>query len=402
MSLTLGLTGMDPATETALKAAFDDGNARLGGAWRLLPEADADHVVVDMDSMYGPMSWLRLHAAGRHVIGLTSAPRTQTEFRLGRPFDGGQVAQLLADVARSVGVELDPAPVADAAVQARKAVPATTAADATTVRETAMPATAGTAVDRSSAAAVGTDAAVQVAATAQVVAPDPVAELADDAATANTADAVSGSAVDAAEVTEGAPAAENVAPVPDDFAAWLRPGALSGRVRFRSASGPTLFIDADNDSWHGPTPLNPLAGYFQGALEASDFAPVDAATWARETAGAGAPQPLARLRWLGGLLAGGGALLPGHDPGGRYALTKWPQTEREYPRHFRIATAMMKGPATVVEIAEASGIPDADVADFINANLATGYAEAVVEAPPVIEEPVKSRSGGLLGRLRNR
>src|SRR3546814_9343098 len=88
MSLpTLGMTGMDPATEGALKAAFDQANARLGKHWQLLPEAEARFVVVDMDSMYGPMSWLRLHAAGKQVIGLTSAKRTQTAFHLPRPFD---------------------------------------------------------------------------------------------------------------------------------------------------------------------------------------------------------------------------------------------------------------------------------------------------------------------------
>ena len=67
MSLTLGMTGMDPATENDLKAAFEQANARMPRRWRLLPEADADYVVVDMDSMYGPMSWLRLHAAGKIV-----------------------------------------------------------------------------------------------------------------------------------------------------------------------------------------------------------------------------------------------------------------------------------------------------------------------------------------------
>ena len=58
MSLTIGLAGMDPATETALKAAFIEANERLGDRWQLLPETQADHIVVDMDSMYGPMSWL--------------------------------------------------------------------------------------------------------------------------------------------------------------------------------------------------------------------------------------------------------------------------------------------------------------------------------------------------------
>ena len=73
MPLTLGLTGMDPATESALQTAFKVANARLGGRWTLVPEPQADFVVVDMDSMYGPMSWLRLHAAGKSVIALTAA-----------------------------------------------------------------------------------------------------------------------------------------------------------------------------------------------------------------------------------------------------------------------------------------------------------------------------------------
>lgn len=63
MPLTLGLTGMDPATESALQTAFKVANAQLGGHWSLVPEQQADFVVVDMDSMYGPMSWLRLHAS---------------------------------------------------------------------------------------------------------------------------------------------------------------------------------------------------------------------------------------------------------------------------------------------------------------------------------------------------
>src|SRR5690606_1694849 len=186
-----------------------------------------------------------------------------------------------------------------------------------------------------------------------------------------------------------------------DLAAWLVPGALGSRVRFRSADGTVLLIDPDAGSWHGPTALKSLAGCFEGVLADEDFAPLDDPAWQREAAAAGAPQPLARLRWLGGLLAGNGALLPGYAASDRFQLNKWPQTEREYPRHFRIATQMMKGPATLAEIAQASGVPEADVADFINANLATGFAEAVAETPVVVEEPVKARAG-LLGRLRSR
>ena len=136
-------------------------------------------------------------------------------------------------------------------------------------------------------------------------------------------------------------------------------------------------------------------------MQQSDFEALDADAWAREAASAGEPQPLSRLRWLGGLLAGKGALVQGLEAEDRFQLLKWPQTEREYPRHFRIATQMMKGPATVAEIAKASGVPEPDVADFVNANLATGFAAPVAEAPPAPEEPAKPR-GGLLGRLRSR
>ena len=98
MLLTIALSGMDSATETALRAALSGANQKLGGPWALVPETESQHVIVDMDSMYGPMSWLRLHAAGKRVIGLTSAPRTQIDYRLGRPFDTDQLMGLLAAI----------------------------------------------------------------------------------------------------------------------------------------------------------------------------------------------------------------------------------------------------------------------------------------------------------------
>ena len=60
---------------------------------------------------------------------------------------------------------------------------------------------------------------------------------------------------------------------------------------------------------------------------------------------------------------------------------------------------MMKGPATLSEIAEASGVPLVDVTDFVNASLATGFAGPFVESEPDTEPP---KSGGLFGRLRGR
>lgn len=184
------------------------------------------------------------------------------------------------------------------------------------------------------------------------------------------------------------------------FSDWLAPNALQQRLRYRRAAGPSLLIDPVSRQYYGPATLKPLAGYFEGPAPLADFNAIDEATWTREAAIAGEVQPLLRLQWYGGLLAGKGELLPGNDPAGRYRLNKWPQTEREFPKHFRIATAMMKGPATLDEIAAASGVPTSDVADFVNANLLTGFAEAVPELPPEPAEPAKST--GLFGRLRGR
>lgn len=383
MPLTLGLTGMDPATETALKATFLEANARLGEQWTLVSDAEAGHVVVDMDSMYGPMSWLRLHAAGKQVIGLTSAPRTQTDYRLGRPFDPAQMAELLAEIAGAQGVDLKAA-----AAGAPAGASAPPPVDPAPVEAPAMP----------EAPAASEPPAPPVAAE-PAPAPAAVAPEAPEGATP----AGAAPAEAPAPAAPAAPAVAASGPVDGEgtLAAWLAPGALGGRVRYRSGAGPTLYIDAGADTWHGPTPLKPTAACFGHPIRQAEFEPLDDDAWAREAPAAGEAQPLSRLRWLGGLLAGNGALLPGVDPEGRFQLLKWPQTEREYPRHFRIATQMMKGPATVAEIASASGVPEADVADFINANLATGFAAAVVDAPEPPAEAAKPRVG-LLGRLRSR
>ena len=357
MSLTIGLAGMDPATEAALKAAFIEANERLAGRWQLLPETQADHIVVDMDSMYGPMSWLRLHASGKRVVGLTSATRTQTDFRLGRPFNAESLVALLAEIAGDVAA--GPAPAAGAAD-----APAPATAQAPEPGSlTPAPAAATPAAPAPAPAAAPEPAPAPAA-------PEPVAEP------------------------------EPVAAAPATLLGWLTGGSLRGRLRYRRSSGPTLLIDADTPAYHGPSALKPLMQYFEGEVAQADLEPIDDAAWQQEVAAAGEPQPLARLIWLGALSSGGGRLLPGHDPEARYTLNRWPQTEREFPRHFRIATAMMKGPATLAEIAATSGIAVEEITDFVNANLATGVAEPVPEQPP--EPATPARSGGLLGRLRGR
>ncbi|GAB3749013.1 hypothetical protein [Lysobacter olei] len=422
MSLTLGLTGMDPDTESALRHAFTEASAELGGLWQLESESDAAFVVVDMDTLYGPMSWLRLHAAEKSVIGLTTASRTQADFRLERPFTAESLAAVLGEIAQSLGQQIVPAPVAagvtNAALQTPSALAPEPEAETMEVaslavfadladaipsggRETAPPESPPTPAMEAPAptaehiAAPAEEVAAQstpIAAAAEV-APAPMAPPAGDAAEA----AEAAPAAPVAPVAEAPPAAP-AAPALTSLANWLASGQLKGRHRIRTGQI-SVMIDPAAQVYFGPPALKPLTELFTSGLNQDAFEPVDDATWQQATPALGASQPLSRLVWFDGLIGGAGALVAGYDPHERFHLLKWPQTEREYPKHFRIATVMMKGPATLAEITEASGVAREDVNDFVNASLATGFAQPYREPEP---EPEASKSGGLFGRLRGR
>ncbi|MFN3310911.1 MAG: hypothetical protein ACK40R_04280, partial [Thermomonas sp.] len=98
MALTLGMTGMERHTEAEVTAAFKAANVEIGGHWALVDSEHADYVIIDMDSLYGPMSWLRLHGLGRKVIGLTSVDRQQTDYRLPHPISASDLAVLLSEI----------------------------------------------------------------------------------------------------------------------------------------------------------------------------------------------------------------------------------------------------------------------------------------------------------------
>jgi hypothetical protein len=390
MASTLGFTGMDSATEAALTAAFNQANATLGNTWQLVPDADAATGGVAMDSMDGPMSWLRLHAAGKQVVGLSSAARTQTDHHLGRPFDAASVAQLLRSIGGDQAAPAPGTPGPPAPASAPVAKPS--GMSSSPVPQDLLPEEHPLPVNEEAeppAPAPHLPASVEAGTLSPTtITPAPASVPAPIATPAERAPAVEKPA---------APEAPTREPV---FADWLAPGALSGRFRYRRATQPSLLIDANARQYFSTTSLKPLTGAIEGRVGREDFQPVDAATWAQESEALGAAQPLNRLQWFGGLVAGKGHLLPEYDTSGRYRLTKWPQTEREFPKHFRIATAMMKGPATLAEIAEASGVSFLEVADFVNASLGTGYAELVPEVPP---EPAESqKSAGLFGRRRGK
>lgn len=373
MALTLGTTGMDSATEAELHQAFQVANAQAGGHWRLVGENDADYVVVDMDSMYGPMSWLRLHAAGKQVIGLTSAARTQTDFRLVRPLDRNALADLLIGIAQGQGVVAPAAAEVPATAPAAVDTPVPSGMSAAPIPQDQLPEEHPRAFDEE----------------AEAAAPAPVPPGSVEAGS------LAPTTIDPAPAPPPSPMPSTPL-APRGLADWLAPGALPSRMRYRRNAGPMLLIDPASRQYHGPATLKPLAGYFEGSVGLPDFEPVDAAVWTREAAALGAPQPLSRLQWYGGLVAGNGQLLPGYDPEGKFRLGKWPQTEREFPKHFRIATMMLKSAAPLEEIAELSGASVTDVANFINAYHALGFIE-----PELADRGQDDgRRSGLFGRMK--
>ncbi|MEO6137736.1 MAG: hypothetical protein ABIP11_03595 [Luteimonas sp.] len=391
MALTLGFTGMDSATEAELTAAFQQANARLRTPWRLMPETEAQHVIVDMDSMYGPMSWLRLHAAGKQVIGLTTASRTQADFHLSRPFDSDSVLNLLKSIAPDAGVELQTAP--------RGKAKTSNIAESSGGEQT-NPVPSGMSPSPAPQDLLPKEHPLPVDEEAKAPSPAPGLPKSVKAGTLAPSTIIP---AEPAPAPVAAPAI-STGPTPATrgrtLADWLEPGLLRGRLRFRPAHDQLVLIDAEARQYFATTALKPLATMVDGVVTRDDFIPVDATSWAREVAALGAAQPLNRLQWYGGLLAGKGALLSEYDPAARFKLSKWPQTEREFPKHFRIATAMMKGPATLEEITAASGVPTADVIDFVNASLVSGFAEFVPETPA---EPMESnKPAGLFGRLRGK
>lgn len=369
MTSTLGFTGMDRATQADLSQAIGQSIERLNLDLRMVEDSDADIVVVDMDSLYGPMSWMQLHNAGRKVIGYTSSARTQTDYRLGRPYNEHTLDALLGEL--------------DVAQAEAPSAPLTTAPAAHREAHAAVP-----------------HGFTEAPAPTDVLPEETVTVSVDEERIQPTPEPL----MDAVVVAEPEPKPE-AEPEPESIPArdpvladWLRPGRLSTRVRFQRADGAALLIDGGARQYYGPATLKPLNAYFEGTVTEADFIPIADDAWQQETSAAGTAQPLSRLAWYAGLLEGNGSLLPHVDPEGRYRLTKWLQTEREFPKHFRIATAMMKGPSMVPEISAAANVSDAEVADFVNAGLVTGIVEQDIPEPPAAAEP----SRGLFGIKRSR
>jgi hypothetical protein len=353
-----GLTRMAPAQRIAavsvtpadldqVKQQLERVKAQLPHPWHWANESEADVLLIDVDSVYGHMDWLRAHAAGRRIIALTSHKGGDYEVLLSRPVTADAVLAAFREIDGTV--DLRPAP-----ATAPAAVPAAPAP-----RPAAAPAPVA-------------------AAPKPVPAPAPVA---------------------AAPAAAPEPAPEPPKPVATELTLieFFSPETLPHAARLHQGEHPSLTIDVASQTYYGPTGLKPLIPYCTGLIARKAWEPVS--NTVLQGLKAAGSQPLSRLVWLFALVNSNGQLLPGLDVNGRFKLVKWPQIEREYPKHFRIATIMMKGPATLSDIADQSGAALADVIDFVNAYSATGFVSAEGVAPVAVEPIAPS---GLIARLRAR
>lgn len=345
---TVCFTGMEAADAERLRQQFAEANRRAGDAWTLSSDTEADMLIIDVDSMYGHMTWLKLHHSGRIVVALSSSEKADADHLLMRPVTTDSLARLLTDHA---GARVAPAP-------ARQSTAPTPAAATPAAVERAPPRTEPASATPTPAAAPAPSHAAAVAA-----APEPVATPRDP-----------------------------------ELGDYLQPGALPGPVKYQLPDAPLLVLDPQSRTYLGPAALKGFLPYCTAVIRKDAWSAVTPHELERLKTELGGTQPFVRLQWLAALVGSEGRVAPGYDPNQRYKLLKWPQIEREFPKHFRIATAMMKGPQLLTEIAEASTVALTEVTDFVNASLATGMAE--MEAPPPAQDPNATAKGGLLGRLR--
>jgi hypothetical protein len=346
---TIAVTGASEQDAARITALLEKHRHRLATPWANGTASEADLLVVDVESMYGQMDWLRARSSGRLVIAYTSASEPlEPEFSLRKPVVSGDLVALLNRISEDLG-----------SGKAEARAPMTPANSATYEQ--------------------------------------PTLRMVEAAAHAN-------------DTAAAKPVVPEVAPAPAPASADVEPAravtsfldellnmldATEGPVRLVHEGLPSIIVDPKNQRWYAAVSLKPLAGWSKLPLRHDALLRLDAAEFAQATE-IMAAQPYARLVWLMHLARGEGELDAGLPAGARYRLTRWPQVEREFPKHFRIATAMMSGIGTIDEIATQSRAGVGDVVDFVNAYNALGYVECESMLP--VTSP--GDRSGLLERVR--
>lgn len=364
---TIAFAGFRSEDEAAFRQAFNRANAAAGGLFSVVPETAARVVVIDVDSIYGHMAWLQAQHRDTTIVALTAGSRADAEHLLARPVQEAAFAKLLEQLS-------------DGSSPAAASV-TPTAVPAANVSELMTPAVTIPKHPESR--------------------PFPAIAAAAEPNQADSGAALEPSTKSSAEPPPQAspPAPPPKPPRDPQLIDYLAAGRLPGPVKLKVDDAPWLVIDPRSQTWLGGRELRPLLPYASMTIRDEDWTAVTPHEFERLRADLGEPQPINRLQWLAALGQWHGEVSADVPEGKRVKLDKWPQIEREFPKHFRIATVMMKGYQTLDEITDASGAARSDAADFINACLATGFAVIEPDPEPELDTPEKQ---SLMDRLRAR
>lgn len=317
-ALTLCVVGAEPRTSARIHALLTDQRTQLDSIWHPAHYAEADILLIDADSVHGHMDWLRARSLGRRIVTLgTKADVEDPARHLHLPVDATELVTLL----NRIGHELEanhPAPLRS-----------TDASIANARQRIAL-------------------ARAQAKSTA-------IASAATEAATTPERPAAARTLLDL--LVSGSPVAQ--------------------RLRLQADGLPELILDPREQTWYSTSSLKGLSGWATRAITDDDVKPIHDGDFAIATSTLEA-EPWSRLQWLTHLLRGDGRLAAALNPNGLYRLSRWPQAEREFPKHFRIATVMLKSAASITQIAEQADATPGEVANFINAYHALGYVSREV------------------------
>ena len=92
----IAVTGASERDAARIAALLERHRHKLSSSWESAQAADADLLLVDVESMYGQMDWLRARSRGRLVVAYTSASEPlEPEFSLRKPVVSGELVALL-------------------------------------------------------------------------------------------------------------------------------------------------------------------------------------------------------------------------------------------------------------------------------------------------------------------
>jgi hypothetical protein len=370
-SKTLAVVGMSEEEAAHLRLLLRSCARDLEHAWRWGDEGTADLLIVDVDSFGGQMARTRAKGAGVRCAVFSDRPVEEADVLLRRPLQRANVVAVLNQVGGSRSL--------DVAVDARGADFYTRDLGEATQQEPAS-------IDANAQPQQGLD---------EMLRPQPV-ELRGTAGNITPPDGDVARPAAAPPRQYATRASQLADTEPHGLRAWLEDGLLNGPARISVGKAPPLMLDPRNRVAHASTGLHALQPYCHARWALCDWQPLTSAEL-NELRESTQSHSYARLIWLHVLVHSGGNLASHLDPGGSYRLKHWVEIDKDFNKHFRIASAMLQ-PVRLHEIASASEAPMAEVFDFVNACDAIGLVEWTPR--PRRDDGVKP-SSPLLGRLRN-